>query len=115
MAGLESGKDAIDAATIMAIRLGGACLEVLYANDGELLKQYCACSTALYNEVLGVSDSHRQSCHRPIHTPRTHAHPPASDRRWLGVVVWWTHCTSLCPPFLETTEQSYDQWQLADK
>ena len=60
MAGLESGKAAIDAATIMAIRLGGACLEVLYANDGELVKHYGACCSALSNEVIGVRDSHRQ-------------------------------------------------------
>ena len=103
MAGLESGKAAIDATTIMAIRLGGACLEVLYANDGELLKQFCACSNALYNEVLGVSDSHRQSCHRPIHTP--HTRPPTltgSPMTWRGRVVGTLHVA--LPPFLGTTE-----------
>ena len=78
VASLESGKAAIDATTIMAIRLGGACLEVLYANDGELLKQYMrGCSGALLNEVLGVSDSHRQ-----IMSPHSHRTlTPAPDRR----------------------------------
>ena len=47
MAGLEPGKAAIDTATIMAIRLGGARLEVLYANDGELVKQSKAAPTTV--------------------------------------------------------------------
>ena len=83
MACLESGKAAIDAATIMVIRLGGACLEVLYANDGELLKQYCVGTMGkLIVEVLEVSDSHRQSCHRPTCTrTRTHPFTLAPDRR----------------------------------
>ena len=99
VAGLESGKAAIDAATIMAIRLGGACLEVLYANDGELLKQYCACSNALYNEVLGVSDSHRQiiitTALAPAHT-HTHPHRIADG---TALSCGW-HTASRCVPFL---------------
>ena len=63
MAGLEPGKAAIDATTIMATRLGGAILEVLHANDGEVLKQYCTSGVKLYAEVLAVRDSER---HDPL-------------------------------------------------
>ena len=63
MAGLEPGKAAIDATNIMAVRLGGAMLDVLHANDGEVLKQYCTSSVKLLGEVLAVRDSDR---HDPI-------------------------------------------------
>ena len=78
VASLESGTAAIDAVTIMAIRLGGACLEVLYANDGELLKQYCVGTMNKLNvEVLEVRDSHRQIWHSP---PHSHTHPHTRTR-----------------------------------
>ena len=63
VAGLEPGKAAIDATNIMAIRLGGAIRDVLHANDGEVLKQYCLSSVKLMGEVLAVRDSDR---HDPI-------------------------------------------------
>ena len=49
-------KAAIDAAKTMAIRLGGAALDVLYANDGELLKDYCTNCIKLIEEALEVND-----------------------------------------------------------
>ena len=63
VASLEPGKAAIDATTIMGIRLGGAILDVLHANDGEVLKQYCTSVVKLGGEALAVRDSDR---HDPI-------------------------------------------------
>ena len=63
VAGLEPGKAAIDATNIMSIRLGDATLDVLHANDGELLKQYCNSVVKLLGEALAVRDSDR---HDPI-------------------------------------------------
>ena len=60
MAGLEPDKAAIDATNSMSIRLGGAMLDVLYANDGEVLKQYCSRAVKLLGEVLAVRDSPRR-------------------------------------------------------
>ena len=64
VASLEPGKAAIDATTIMAIRLGGAILEVLHANDGEVLKQYCTSVVKLMGELLAVRASDRQDPHQ---------------------------------------------------
>ena len=75
VAGLEPGKAAIDATTIMAIRLGGAILDVLHANDGEVLKQYCIRSVKLLGEALAVRDSDQ---HDPIiFVDLTLSHQPA--------------------------------------
>ena len=91
VASLEPGKAAIDAATIMAIRLGGACIDVLYANDGELVKQWGACINKLYD----VSDSEHKlySSTHTNHT-RTHAHMHPHTRTQASshnLVVWLAH------------------------